>query len=168
MSVLLVDPPDLLGSLIVKRLVAQGDEVRVVGPEEEAQQWRELGAYAASGRPDPDLIERAGQNVRTMVLFDPMDDVSEVALEAAEAARIGRVIVITPGSAEHWPQQLTSAGFDYVVLRTGRKRLFRRVVPDDRVAIAVDAADDLAGRVGLDLDLAEPTAWAALGIESPF
>jgi hypothetical protein len=47
----------------------------------------------------------------------------------------------------------------------GRRRLFgSRSAPESTITVAIDAADDLAGPVKLELDLSQPDALDSLGI----
>lgn len=164
MSVLLVTPPEHLGGPIIERLIAQGDEVRVVVNPADAADWRRLGAHVAVGEPDGDLLERAGQSSRTIALFDPIDELAQDAIAAAQAARIDRVVAVLSRPSAALSTLLSGSELTYVVLVAARKGLKR--APDAaKIAEAVDAADDLAGEVRLELDLAEPGAWDALGIE---
>jgi hypothetical protein len=159
-SVLLVTPPASIGSAVIERLLAQGDEVRVVGDGIGSQEWRRLGAHVATGDPDADLIERAGQGARTVVVFDePYPEV----IEAARAARIERLVSVTQRLTPQAKSELDASGLSYVLL-LWRKRTLRQISSKD-IAEAVDAADDLAGDVKLELDLTDPNAWGALGIE---
>ena len=163
MSVLLVDPPTEVGRAIVTRLVHQGDEVRVVVERDDGS-WRKLGAHVAVGDPaDDDLVMRAGQHARTIVLFGNGPAELKAALDGAVSARIERgVLLVPPGTdiSGASPDRLRS----YVVLRTGRSRWGRRALQPQDIAVAVDAADDLAGEVRLDLDLTRASAWEVLGI----
>lgn len=164
MSVLLIAPPEQLAGPIIERLIAQGDEVRVVVEDGEAEEWRRLGAHVALGPPDVDLLDRAGQSSRTITLFDPPDELTTQAIEAAKAARIERVVAVLSRPNPHVTALLAGSGLTYVVLIAGRKGL-RRASSATEIAEAVDAADDLAGDVKLELDLAEAGGWHALGIE---
>ena len=61
MAVLLIGIDVELGTALIQRLRAQGDEVRVLEEQSPAAaRWRSLGAHVASGpESDADLIERA-------------------------------------------------------------------------------------------------------------
>jgi hypothetical protein len=135
--------------------------------------WKEFGAHVALGSPaDPDLVERAGQNVRTLMMAGG-DDSREVMAAVAEGARlagIGRLVVCLQRSDESVLEAVRAAGIDHVVLLTGRsrlKRLLGPVVPADSLAEAMDAADDLAGNPRLVLDLTREGGWTALGLRPP-
>jgi len=167
MSVLLVAPPGRLGRAVVDRLRQQGDEVRVVDPEPTSA-WRDLGAFVAHGPPDDaDLIERAGQSARSIVLFDPSDEVAAACVEAARLARVERVIVCATDTDRVPATALEVGGAGYVVLIVGGRRWGRRKITDEAIAGAVDAADDLSGDVRLELDLVKPESWVALGLPVP-
>lgn len=172
MSVLLVGITGSRGEAIVRRLVAQGDEVRVVeGDPDAGERWRSLGAYVARRDDDmADLVERAAQNVRTIVIGDVLahdrDDVRAI-VTGASAARVERIVLYgTPASGatlaavREFPSQ-------HVVLSTGRKRLLGGGLDDEALAAAVDAADDIAGEPRLELDLSDPDAWPSLGLTPP-
>jgi len=163
-SVLLVTPPEHLGGPIIERLIAQGDEVRVVVASADAADWRRLGAHVAVGDPDGDLLERAGQSSRTIALFDPAEELAQDAISAAKAARIDRVVAVLSRPSVALSALLAGSELTYVVLVAARRGL-KRAPGVAEIAEAVDAADDLAGEVRLELDLAEPGAWGALGIE---
>lgn len=164
MSVLLVAPPAQLAGPIIERLIAQGDEVRVVAADANASEWKGLGAHVAGGDPDADLLSRAGQSSRTIALFDPSSELAADAIEAAVAARIERVVAVLTRRNPELNASLSETGLTYVLLLAGRKGLRRAPAPEE-IAAAVDAADDLAGDVKLEVDLTEPEGWKALGIE---
>jgi hypothetical protein len=140
-SILIVRPPVELGDVLIPRLIDQDDQVRVIETSaQEADHWRALGAHIASAPDiDDDLIDRAAQNVRTIVLFDP--DVLEVTLEGAVTARVSRVILCCPTVSRQSMTSLEKSGLEYVVVETGRWRK----PPVRVIAEAIDAADDLAG-----------------------
>ena len=174
MSVLLVGLEPGLGEPLIARLTAQDDEVRVVEADSgRAAHWRELGAYVALGDgADGDLIERAAQNVRTIVVFQGRDDLGvavAAALEGASLAGVGRIVVCAQAVPGPVLDRLRAADIDYVALSIGgRRRLFAsRTLPDSALTAAVDAADDLAAPQRLELDLTRSDAWSALGLEPP-
>ena len=173
MSVLLYGVPDEPLDALAERLIAQDDEVRVlVASGTDDVSMRERGIHVATGTylDDHDLIERACQNVRTMVigpeLPKPRDPHVDAVIRGAKAAGVGRLVYFdgAPDPAVAGP--IKDSGIGYVILATGRKGLLRRggVAAAD-VAEAVDAADDLAGDVHLDLDLGAPEAWDALRLD---
>jgi Trk K+ transport system NAD-binding subunit len=172
MSILLIRAGGPIGETVARRLRAEGDEVRVVEPAEEpAEAWRELGVKVAPGRDDDaDLIERAAQGVRTVVVFDgesgPAGDVIEEVVAGIAAAGVERVIVCARRPDQMVVDAVRTSGLDYVVLTVGRGLLSRKRVSDEDVAEAIDAADDLAGSPRLELDLTTRESWAALGLSS--
>ena len=171
MSVLLVGLPDDVADATIRRLVSQSDEVRVLTPDAwRGDPFRAAGAYVALGDPaDDDLVERAAQNVRTLVLGD--EGITPEALDAlvtgASRAGVGRWIYCSDVPAQRIVDRLREAGKDYVVLATGRRGLLKRSsVTPVRIGEAIDAADDLAGDVRLELDLNDPVAWKELRMEA--
>jgi nucleoside-diphosphate-sugar epimerase len=172
MSVLLIGISGSSGEAIVTRLIAQGDEVRVVEDDQvTAEQWRSLGAHVA--RPDDDmsdLIERAAQNVRTVVIGEAVaHDVDEVRaiVDGAAAARVERIVLFGAGASHSALEAVREFPFQHVVLSTGRRRLLGGSLDDESLAAAVDAADDIAGEPRLELDLGDPEAWPVLGLSPP-
>lgn len=173
MSVLLLGLDEVRGPALIRRLIDEGDVVGVVEEDRErGEKWRQQGAHVASGSSsDPDLIERAAQHARSIILF-AQDAVAETSVAAVlEAGRLApetpRIIVFGVPS-DPVLEMLRDSAFDYVVLRTGRggRRLLRKqplVAPDD-LADAVNAADDLGGNPRLDVDLTDPAGWSALGL----
>jgi hypothetical protein len=168
-SILLVGGGGSLREAVARRLIAQGDEVRAVELDPgAAETLRSLGVHIArSAYLDPDLVERAAQNVRTIVVFDPSPEVMEPVLEGARFASVDRVVLCGERVPDLAVTALKAVEVDYVTLSTVRKGLFKKPIPDDRIAEAVDAADDLAGHPHLELDLTEPTAWGKLKLEAP-
>jgi hypothetical protein len=169
-SVLLVGLDDELTSTLVTRLRAQDDEVRVLIPTaSKGEPWRQLGAYVATGpSDDADLIERAAQNVRTVVLGldEPEGLVTlDAVLEGARLAKVGRLIVFGPAAGMSLRARLQAAGMEYVALVAApRGFLGRKRFPADKLAEAIDAADDLVGPVHLVLDLGKAATWDVLGV----
>lgn len=162
MSVLLVGLAPEVTAALIDRLVGQDDEVRVVEPDERnAEQWRAAGAFVALGSPDEDLVERAAQGVRTVIVGDDVTGDKEV-LHGAARARVERIVVfghkIDPDTLEP----------DFVVLRPPRRRLLKgpELSPSD-AARAIDAAEDLAGEPQLVLDLGTAAGWRALDLGPP-
>lgn len=169
MSILIVEPDDTLGLELVTTLKSEGDEVRVlVSDRSTAGRWKELGAFVAVGDPmDADLVERACTNVRTLVLVLPgrkrSASLLQVLVSAATAAGTGRVVVCTSEAAPEMRSVLDASGIGYVVLAAGRRGFLPRRGPDMRsLAVAVSAADDLAGEPRMVVDLTRPEGWAAL------
>jgi hypothetical protein len=150
-----------LDTYVVRRLLAQGDEVRVL--EKTAarrEEWRGLGAFLAVGEADdPDLVERAAQSVRTVVLLeDPArPEVIANVLEAAPKAGVDRVVVCGAAIDAHVREALGAGDLSHVIIETARPGLLRRkAASPELVAEAVDAADDLAGDPRMNVDLTKP------------
>lgn len=169
MSVLLVGLDGELARTLIRRLISQDDEVRVIArPGDDVDALRSLGAHVARGRRlDADLVERAAQNVRSIVVGAVEPETMAEILEGARFARVERVIVCS-----HHPQRssvdlLREASIQYVVLNYRKPRRFRRGSShtDDYVALAIDTADDLAGDPRLELDLSSASAAEALGLD---
>jgi hypothetical protein len=176
LSVLLIGLDRELVPVLIRRLTSEGDEVRVLAHEDETDdRWRSLGAHIASGPLwDADLIERAAQNVRTIVVGDRHgEDPSELMAALIEggglASRTMRLVFVgdpVPGPLN----LLRESKLEHVVLGSIDRRtlLGRRArLPLERVAEAVDAADDLAGHPRLELKLGEESAWRELRLEPP-
>lgn len=172
MNVLVIEPEGELGVVVVQRLVAEGDDVGVLIPEAD-DSWKELGAYVAvGGADDADLIERAAQHVRSIVLFDPDEADVTATIEGARMAGTppARIIVCTEAGDPGTEAVLSESGLEYVELRlpVARRKLLGRaragLDPHD-VAAAVSAADDLAGdaRMSIDLDTEEGRRRLGLG-----
>lgn len=159
MSVLLAGLDPGVGAALTRRLLAQDDQVRVVlGPGEEATPY--AGAHVAAGDTgDDDLVERAAQGARTIVLGEVGDRAP--ALEGAARAGVERAVLMG-GRGEDVPGSMS-----WVVLVVPRSLLRRRSLPPDALAEAIDAADDLAGEPRLVVDLGTDEGWAALRLERP-
>jgi uncharacterized protein YbjT (DUF2867 family) len=173
-SVLLIGVDAELGAALIPRLIAQDDEVRVIEADENtAARWRSLGAHVAAGETtDSDLIERAAQGVRTLVLFEGAAAAVEPVVEGASLARVDRLVLCSSGPQDDAMASIRASRIDYVVLRTGvgRRRLWggrNQALSHEVVAEAIDAADDLAGKPKLDLDLRQPASWRQLGLVAP-
>lgn len=175
MGVLLLGPGGELGPAIVQRLASQGDDVRVV--TEDAQigdASRSLGARVARGpATDADLVERAAQGVRSIVIFDDPSTGSEVAAAALEAARLAgteRVIVVCGAANDAAAAAVIASSVEHVVIVTGGPggplRFSKRRVESfrEKVAEAVDAADDLAGHPRMVVDVYDPGSLASLNL----
>ncbi|CAN5522131.1 hypothetical protein BH24ACT26_BH24ACT26_08020 [soil metagenome] len=176
---LLIGPSAAIGEALVPRLLRQSDEVRVV--EEDAglaATWAALGAHVARGsRSDADLVERAAQNVRTIVVMPrPGDDavelLSAVVDGATHASPSMRIVVCASHVDASVASVVKDSGLDHVVLRTGAKLggflpLTVERVPATALAEAIDAADDLPGSPKLDLDLTVRGSWGALHLSAP-
>lgn len=167
MSILLIDPDPELGAAIAERLITEGDELRVLVPE--PGDWKRRGAFVAVGDPmDPDLVERACMNVRTLVFTFSSREVPvsllATAIPAARRAGTDRVILCAPRPEAPALRWLEESDGSYVTLATGRRGFLpKRTVEPQRVAEAVSAADDLAGRPRLTVDLTSEEEWMKLG-----
>ncbi len=158
-----------LARTLTRRLISQDDEVRVIAmPGEDAESLRNLGAHVARGQTlDADLVERAAQNVRSIVIGAVEPETMSEILEGARFARVERVIVCSDQPQRAAVDLLREASIQYVVLtyrKPGRLRR-RNSRTDDYVALAIDTADDLAGEPRLELDLSSPSAAEALGLD---
>lgn len=170
MGVVLLGPTERLGRAVFDRLAGQGDEIRVLEDHPlAADAWEERGGFVAlAGEWDADLIERASYGARTIVVFErnrgELPAVLEAVIKAAGPAGVDRLILLT-GSVDV-PPVLEAAGIDYVVLATGKQTLFTRsrLVPEQIVAEAVDAADDLPGSPRLAVDLTDRSSWSSIGL----
>ena len=168
MSILLIGDPGSVGEVLVRRLIAQGDEVRAIATDPRAGDLAGFGVHIARGPDlDADLVERAAQNVRTIVSFDPGDDVMEPIVEGARAARVERVVVCAKAIPSTTGERLRASDLDYVLLQAPRRTGFRKTFSDEAIAEAIDAADDIAGPVRAELDLSEGEAWARLKLDPP-
>lgn len=165
MSVLVVGARGDAGKAVVARLVDQGDDVRVIEPDETAAaRWRALGAFVARGTPDDaDLVERAAQSVRTVIVLGAAD-LGPVVTGAA-AAGVGRLVVCVRRRDEVDPAALSP---EVVALLIPATRVTRRpAISAERLAEAIDAADDLAGAPRMVVDLGASEGWRRLGLQSP-
>ncbi|MDQ4064433.1 MAG: NAD(P)H-binding protein [Actinomycetota bacterium] len=171
MSILLIDPPEELGAAVVRQLLSEGDEVRVLSRERaRTQYWKELGAHVAVGDPaDDDLVERAALNVRTIVLLNWEEDFAaktESVVRACKNSGVGRVVISARKVKARVVEDLERLDIDYVLLVL-KRRLIGDAVEPEAVARAVSAADDLAGEPRLTIDLTDPRAWEALRLSVP-
>lgn len=168
MSVVLAGIGELspvLEAAIAERLLAQGDEVRAVVPLDVNSALDPRVHVARGDLSDPDLLYRAAQGARTVVVSDRDPATALAVIEGAEEAGVSRVVVLSTGGRIALPMP---AHTEWVVLVTPVTRLRGRMLLDPvALATAVDAADDLAGEVRLTLDLGESAGWEALGLEEP-
>jgi hypothetical protein len=140
-----------------------------------SERWKQSGAHVAIGpATDSDLVERAGQNARTLIIAGDLrfqtSAVIEAAAEGARLAGIERLVVCMERAETEILELIRGAGLDHIVLLTGGgrwRRLMRQSVPAGALAEAIDAADDIAGRPRLVLDLTTDGGWAALGLSPP-
>jgi hypothetical protein len=156
-----------VGAAVVAKLLDAGDDVGVVEPSAtEVGRWRRAGAHVARGQPsDADLIERASQNARTIVVLEADEEILGAAIEGARLAGVERIVATSGRDRSKVTGLLRSSELDYVWLHTAN-RLRAAASPAD-VAIAVDAADDLAGHPRLELALRTPEAWRLLRLDPP-
>ena len=169
MAILVLTGGTELDAYVVERLIAQGDEVRVVeATGARREEWRALGAFLAVGETDDaDLIERAAQNVRTVVLLDARlsAEVLDTVLEAAPKAGVDRVVVCASVIEDHVRVAVAASEMSHVLIQAGRPGLLRRRASSpELVAEAVDAADDLSGAPRMDLDLTRGEGRRQLGL----
>lgn len=168
MSILLIGDPGSLGEVLIRRLIAQGDEVRAIAAEADAEDLAGYGVHIARGPElDADLVERAAQNVRTIIAFDTATEVIESVVEGGRAARVERIVVCATSVPEPVRSHLRDSDLDYVVLQAPRKGLLRKGVSETALAEAIDAADDMSGRLRLELNLNESAAWKLLNLDPP-
>ncbi|MFN2488974.1 MAG: hypothetical protein ABR529_04420 [Actinomycetota bacterium] len=161
--------------VLIARLIDQSDEVRIVETERDAAaRWRALGAHVAVGSPvDADLIERAAQYARTIVVIDDgvnaLEATVSAAIEGGLLASSGVRLVVCAGTiAASIAATIERSGLSYVLLRTGAGAARRRRrISRTAIAAAIDAADDLAGEPRLDLELDTAVAWSELDVPHP-
>ena len=140
-----------------------------------ARTWAGLGAHVARGEPtDADLVERAAQHVRSVVVMERAGSDLRAVIEAGcEGAALAsnriRMIVCASSIDTATVEIVTRSRLEHVILLAGRSAggLFRRRIPADRLAEAIDAADDLSGHPRLQLDLGRSESWSALGLDPP-
>lgn len=169
MSILIVGVEPELARSLTRRLVAQGDEVRAIEMEnDDPKALQGLGAHIARAPLfDADLVERAAQNVRTVVVGAVEEGMMTEILDGARLARVERIILCAPDPVSESLDLVRAAPGQHVVLTYRKPRALRRsksLLPED-VAEAVDAADDLAGELRLELDLDNASSWDALHLE---
>lgn len=173
MAVLLVGPPPGLGVALIERLLGQGDEVRVLERDAATvERWKAAGAHVATGTEwDADLIARAATDARTIVMFAEGSGEEALLSEVLAGARLSaveRLVLVGPRLAPETLARVGSSGLDHVVLLTARRGVLPRRPPgNERVAEAIDAADDMAGRPRLVLDLTREPGWRALRLDPP-
>lgn len=170
MSVLLIHLDPALANVLTERMVRQGDEVRWLGDEKQAEHQQGLGAFIARGdAADDDLIWRTSLGVRTIVLTgDRSPEELSALIKGAKAAEVGRLICISPELSPRVHDALSDSGLEYVLLLAGGGSwLARRGVAPPDLAEAVDAADDLAGPLYEVFDLTEDEGWGRLRLQPP-
>ena len=168
MSVVLIGPSGSLGRAVLSRLMDQGDDIRVIEDDPTAADgWKAMGAHVAQAPEwDADLIERASFGARTLVVFEDARGAAVVAeaVRAAGPAGVDRIVLVV--GQPQMPPELEFSELSYVVIARGRRSRLKRasVADDELVARAVDAADDLAGRPRLVVDLTDDSSLASLGL----
>ena len=176
MSLLLIGLPETFAVMLVQRLIAEGDEVRLLLPESgDPGPWKRLGAFVAHGEAgDADLVERASTNVRTIVLGERAAGLSNEDLDeliaGARRAHVGRFVVCQAQPSQDVVDAFKAAEVEFVVLTTAKKPLIGKAktrIPISKLSEAVDAADDIAGRIQAELDLTIPKAWKVLKVDPP-
>lgn len=175
MSILLIAPDEERGPAVVKRLLDEGDVVGIIEDDpRRAAMWRRLGAHVAVGSgADADLVERAAQHARSIVVFGGRPAGEEELAGVLQGARLApggaaRIIYVAADPSPRTRSTLRASAFDYVLLRSGgRSGWIRRgaVVSAGDLAEAVSAADDLAGEPRLEVDLTQPDGWRALALD---
>lgn len=169
MAILVIAGGTDLDVVVVERLVAQGDEVRVLETSGvHRDRWRGRGVFLAVGAADdPDLVERAAQNVRTVVILPGRVTAEVVAnvLEVAPRAGVDRLVCCAPAIPTGIRSAVRFGPLDHVMIQTGRPGLLRRrSVAPGLIAEAVDAADDLADEPRLEIELTDPQQVKLLGL----
>lgn len=175
MSILLIGIDDAVGDPLVRRLVEQDDEVRVLARDGDSGGWAQEGTHIASGEIwDADLVERAAQSVRTIVVGpEHGEDAVELTTAVVEGGALAgagmRIVVYGPQVTRPVLAVLRATSLEYIVLHTGPRRLMSRhaSLAPEAVAEAIDAADDVAGKVRLELDLTQASSWTALKLTHP-
>jgi hypothetical protein len=137
------------------------------------EDFQARGAHVAWGdAADADLIERAAQNARTIVIVTDSrsrtDELLRAAVDGGRAAGVDRIVFCGTHRAGWVVETLEGEAVEYVALWAGKRRLLRGPeLPVEAVAAVIDAADDIAGDVRLDLDLTDAAAWAKLKLAPP-
>lgn len=169
MSVLLIGWEGDEATAAIRRLRSQGDRVQVVEPDRfAAQMWRDLGAFVAAGdSTDPDLVERAAYETRTLALFDRgRPGVAAAIIEGVRIAGAVRLVLFTGDPKGEVATAFSSSGMSYVIVALPKKTLLGRArIEPGRLAEVLDAADDLDGEPGLAVDLSTDAGWQALGLK---
>ncbi|MQA98983.1 MAG: hypothetical protein GEU78_01600 [Actinobacteria bacterium] len=175
MSVLIVAGNTHIDGLLARRLVEQGDVVGILVEDDGMIDHVDPGdAHVAQGsRTDEDLIERAATHARTIVVYEEAvvpthRDIVRAVVAAAKRIEGVRVVMWGSKHSAEAVETLSTSGLPYVVIHTGKLRgRLRRTVPFEAVVEALDAADDLAGDVHLEVDLTRDEEWARLKLEPP-
>lgn len=126
-----------------------------------------MGAHPATGdHSDADLVERAAQNCRSIVLLGARATEPETVAAVAEggiAAGTDRLILCRGSYRERLPDVAAAWPRSYVVLEQVAGRWPRvQKASAEKVAEAVDAADDIAGEPRFSVNLNDPADLAKL------
>lgn len=170
MSILLIGLADDQTEEAIRRLTAQGDEVRVLERREGlVPRWKDLGAHVAVGAPDDaDLVYRAASNCRTIVLGPEALAELDPVIEGIGREPGVRLVLCLPSLDLKTQSVVAEEEVDHLILTTGKPGLLRRTqVSAASVAIAIDAADDVAESPQQVVDLTTKQGWGALKLEPP-
>lgn len=170
MSILLIGLGDDQTEEAIRRLTAQGDEVRVLEHREERMpRWKDLGAHVAVGAPDdPDLVYRAASNCRTIVLGHEALAELDPVIEGMGRDPGVRLVLCLVSLDQKTQSAMAREELDHLILVTGKPGLLRRApVSPASVAVAIDAADDVAASPREVVDLTTKQGWSALKLEPP-
>lgn len=170
MSILLIGLGDDETDETIRRLTAQGDEVRVLEHREaRVPRWKDLGAHVAVGTPDDaDLVYRAATNCRTVVLGQEAVAELDPVIEGIGRDSGVRLVLCLASLDPNTQRIVAREELDHLILTTGKPGLLRRRrVGPASVAIAIDAADDVAQSPGEVVDLTTQQGWDALKLEPP-
>ena len=178
MSVLLLGLESSFGSAVIQRLLDEDDIVGVIEEDRaRGEEWKKFGAHVALGSPsDFDLIERAAQHVRSIVIVESGVSDSAAVVEATlMGARLvpgerARVIFVAAAPDPKIEETLNGSEFDFLILRiaTGKSFIRRsRPLAPEQLAEAINAADDLTGTPRREIDLGSDEGWSALGLQPP-
>lgn len=170
MSILLIGLGDDETEETIRRLTAQGDEVRVLEHREDrVPRWKDLGAHVAIGAPDDaDLVYRAASNCRTIVLGQEALTELNPVIEGIGQERGLRLVLCLVSIDLKTQKVVAREKLDHLILTTGKPGLLRRGRVDPAsVAMAIDAADDVAESPREVVDLTTEQGWGALKLEPP-
>ena len=170
MSILLIGLGDDETEETIRRLTAQGDEVRVLEHREaRVPRWKDLGAHVAIGAPDDaDLVYRAASNCRTIVLGEEGLAGLDPVIEGIGRDSGVRLVLCLDSLDPKTQRVVAREKLDHLILTTGKPGLLRRGRGGPAsVAIAIDAADDVAESPREVVDLTTQEGWGALKLEPP-
>ncbi|HEX2240134.1 MAG TPA: NAD(P)H-binding protein, partial [Actinomycetota bacterium] len=157
----------------VKRLVAQGDQVRVIEQfPEVVHAWEQEGVHVVRGDPgDHTLVAQAAHGTRTVVVMDDeagdVSDIIDAVVDGAAEANVERLVLFGWDPPAPIVDAVANSGRDHIVINAGRRKLLGKRPSAAALAEAIDAADDLDGHPRLVLDLRDPAAWEALRLSVP-